>query len=224
MNATTATNPVLDKIKALLAKAEATTFEAEAELFRTKAFDLMMREGFTEKDLREVDSSKFVSKRIKLKSTTWREDIYLLMTCADANGLVLRMQQYDARQGGAFGFLYGPAHLIEQAELMFVMLHVQCVSACRRRNKYETQNEFHAGFALGVKHNLASAIADVAKDAPGVGLVLKSLHDQIEDKIGSGRASRMRAAAPGSQGLSAGATADANMRARVAASGRKAIG
>jgi hypothetical protein len=225
MTNTTETNPKLAKIKALMNKANnAGCTDAEASAFRAKVFEMMMREGFTEKDLREVDSTKFISKSVKLLSTTWREDIHLAMSCGDSVGIMTLMKAYDANRGGAYAVFRGPANLIEQAELAFIMLLAQCKTASRKRPKNESQRSFHAGFAAAVKRNVASALKDVEADMPGTGLVLLSLYEQIRDSVGKTRQSNTRSANAGAAGYRAGMTADTNMRQRVAASGRIAIG
>jgi hypothetical protein len=59
-----ATTEVNDRIKALLAKAQATEFEAEAEAFFTKAYALMLKHGIAEDDLVDKDMNVYVRQEL----------------------------------------------------------------------------------------------------------------------------------------------------------------
>src|SRR4051812_11936285 len=110
-NDTTNTNQsTIEKVRALLAKADRSEFEAEASLFREKAFEIMMREGISERDIADANSDSFTveTKWIKLPSTVWRELQHLGVVVAEINGAVLRAKAYDSRSG-AFAVFYGTA-------------------------------------------------------------------------------------------------------------------
>lgn len=220
------TSPTRDRIRALLAKAESTEFQAEADAFLAKAFELMAREGLTEADIKDTEIFKVESRRINLKSTTWREDQMLGGVVAKSIGCVSRVRSYGASAPAQIVF-YGTRAQIDAAELMFTSLLLQRARASRRRPRRETQREFASGFAMGVYKALERATKDVEQEAPGTGLALRSMEQRIEDEVNGGRPTRQartRAARPGDAGYSAGLTADAGMRARLQSQGPKAIG
>lgn len=214
-----------EKVKKLLAQAKhPNTSDTEAETFRQKAFEIMMREGLTEADVKDHDEFKVVSKTIKLKSTTWREDVILAGIVARANAAVTRYMAYDSYRGGAFINFYGEADQIEMCELMFASLILQRALAARRRPGNEKQREFASGFNVGLQTTFRRAQTTIETERGSLLPELKSRQDRINEEIGKGRTGRISQAAVGLAGLSAGLTADSGIFKRLNTVGPKAIG
>ena len=217
-------SPFLDKIRKLLAKASATPHAAEAEAFRAKAFELMMREGISESELKaKADEFRVETRSIKLRSTTWREDILLAATVANTLGCVVRYTAY-APGTGARAFFYGSPIQIEAAEQTLNMLLLQRDRASRRRPAYESQREFASGFTLGVSRSLRDARKEVADADASLLPALQDAQKRIEDQLEKARKGNIRPAGAGAAGISAGATADTGLRSRLEDGARKALG
>lgn len=219
----TTTSPFIDKIRKLMAKADGTSNAAEAEAFRAKALELMMREGISEALIRDSDQFKVERHSVKLRSTTWREDIIMSTYVAKAVGCVIRYSAY--RSGyGAHSVFFGTRPQVEAAEAMLQQLMLQRDRASRKRPSHESQRGFASGFAVGVGRSLAEATKEVSKDDANILPVLQSMQDRIEAELDSARSGRMRPASPTQSGIRAGMSADTGMRSRLEQSSRRAIG
>ena len=220
---TTTSSPFIDKIRKLMAKADGTTNAAEAEAFRAKAMEMMLREGISEALIRDVDTFKVESNNIKLRSTTWREDIMMSAHVAKSIGCVTRYSAYQPGHGARSHF-YGTRPQIEAAAAMMEQLMLQRDRASRKRPSHESQREFASGFALGVSRSLAEATAEVVKNDASLLPVLKSMVDKINEHLSAAGKGRMSPARPGAAGIAAGRAADTGMRARLEQNARRAIG
>lgn len=223
MTTNQATTSTIDKIKKLFAQANhQNTTDTEAEVFRQKAFELMMKHGVTEDEIRaKADTFTVVQKRIKLKTTTWREDVVLGGIVARANGAFHLYTAYTS-WGGAWIIFAGPADTVEVCEFMFNMLLAQRALASRRRkNKRETQREFASGFNVGVNKTFHQAV----KQSDGSLLpALQSMRDRIAAMVAHKKGSGLTTAQAGAQGYAAGLTADSGIRQRVESVTQRGIG
>lgn len=219
-----------EKVKKLLAMAnDKSATEAEAESFRQKAFEIMMREGISEDDVIDKDRFKVESKRLKLKSTAWREDVVLAGIVARANGAVIRYQAYqsgylDTSRNGAYAVFYGLQDQIDMCEMMFSSLIAQRGVAIRKRqNKYETPREFASGFNAGLQMTFKRAAAKVENEVGSILPILKSMRDRINAELSKTCSGRMTTARPGQEGVAAGLAADAGLHGRLSNSASRGL-
>jgi hypothetical protein len=122
---------VLDKVRALLAKAESTTFDAEAEAFTAKAQELMARH--------RIDRAMFEARehRPRPEEPAHRRfgvgDPYadakamLLANVADANGCTAVWSK-----GSGFTTVFGFVDELDAVDELFTSLLVQATAALRR--------------------------------------------------------------------------------------------
>jgi hypothetical protein len=120
---------VLEKVRALLAKAESTTFEAEAEAFTAKAQELMARHRI---DQAVVDAgasrhAQARARRIGVDNPYADTRALLLSRVAEANGC-RAMWSKELGSADVFGF---PDEL-DAVEELFTSLLVQATAALRR--------------------------------------------------------------------------------------------
>jgi len=123
-------NDPLRTIRALLAKAEATTFEAEAEAFTAKAQELIARHRIDRALLVEggaADRTTPVSRRVDLDDPYLRAKVILVTVVADANDCQCIWPK-PYRRVELFGF----ADDLDAVEELFTSLLVQATAALQR--------------------------------------------------------------------------------------------
>lgn len=128
---------MLNKIRGLLAKAEATTFAAEAEAFTAKAQDLMTRHAIEAAVLHAAghDPVAVIGARVYLESPYAAEKAQLLNYVALANRV--RMV-YDRKR--AIATVVGTLVDVDQVHLLFTSLLIQAT-----RSMAEAGSSGHAG-------------------------------------------------------------------------------
>lgn len=92
---------MLDKIEALLRKAESTTFEAEAATFYAKAQELMEKYAISEESLWQIDPSKAerpIFEHVTIKGDGTHNKFSLLTTIASCNRCVAWYDQGSSPQ------------------------------------------------------------------------------------------------------------------------------
>ncbi len=164
---------VLEKVRALLAKAESTTFDAEAEAFTAKAQELMARhridravleaDGHTERD-------EPVGRRIGVTDPYADAKALLLGGVADANGC-------RAVWSKTLGFttVFGFADELDGVEELFTSLLVQATGALRREGSKvdrtgasrttRFRRSFLVAFAARVGQRLHDAVHETVEAA-----------------------------------------------------------
>ena len=170
----TADPKMLARIRALLAKAEATTFPAEADAFTSKAQDLMTRHAIhaavlhassfdNEHDL----EGDVVARRVHLDNPYSAEKVTLLGAVYRANGA--RIAWHDT-----YGFctVVGLAVDLDLAEVMFTSLLLQATKsvgeasvgpAHTRTRQY--RQAFLVAFAIRIGERLGDAVDDATTQA-----------------------------------------------------------
>ncbi|MFC9517666.1 DUF2786 domain-containing protein [Nocardiaceae bacterium NPDC056970] len=170
----TADPKVLNKIRGLLAKAEATEFVEEAETFTAKAQELMTRYAVSAALLHAAapGSPTVRSRRIHLDNPYVKEKVHLLTAIGDANRV--RTVWFD--RFGIATVVGSPVDL-DQVDLLFTSLLIQATRAMQesspraKRGARTTsfRKAFLFGFAVRIGQRLKEAgnraTADVAAEA-----------------------------------------------------------
>jgi len=158
------TTDVLAKVRALLAKAEGTTFAAEAEAFTAKAQELMSRHAIDEamvaasSDLSDADRAMSVG-RVHL------EDPYLSQK-ADLLHVIARANTARSVLHGKLGIatIVGAAHDIDMVELLFTSLLLQATVAMQEAGRVAATDRTR-GFRASFLESFAIRIGERLKEA-----------------------------------------------------------
>jgi hypothetical protein len=129
LDAASVPSTILEKVRALLAKAESTTFEAEAEAFTAKAQELMARHRIDQAviDAGAARHEQPRARRIGVDNPYAETRALLLSRVAEANGCRV-MWSKELGSADVFGF---PDEL-DAVEELFTSLLVQATAALRR--------------------------------------------------------------------------------------------
>ncbi|WP_290866362.1 DUF2786 domain-containing protein [Hamadaea sp.] len=187
---------MLDKVRALLAKAESTTFPEEAEAYTAKAQELMARHSIDVALLmaRTGGRDEPGVRRISIDSPYEAPKTLLLQAVSEANGCRSVWSQY-------FGFctVAGFPGDLDSVELLFTSLLVQAVAAMTqsgpkqdrygRNNTRSFRQSFLTAYAQRIGERLQGAtetavnetIEDVGADA--LLPVLKARSDEVTEKF-----------------------------------------
>jgi hypothetical protein len=173
---------VLDKVRALLAKAESTSFDAEAEAFTAKAQELMARHRIDRALLDAGDpahAGEAVGRRIGIDDPYADAKAALVAGVADANG----SRAVWARDLG-FTTVFGFADELDAVEELFTSLLVQATAALRRAGSKQDRfgrsrttrfrRSFLAAFAVRIGQRLretVDATVEAASAELGIALV-----------------------------------------------------
>jgi hypothetical protein len=182
---------VLEKVRALLAKAESTSFEAEAEALTAKAQELMTRHrierAVVEAQAAGVASSP-TSRRIPVDDPYAGAKAVLLSTIADANGCRAVWSKYD-RSSTVFGFV----DELDAVDELFTSLLVQATGALVRagskrdvsgRSRTKSfRRSFLLAFAVRIGERLRAVVASTVSDVgTTTGTELVPLLDRRRDE------------------------------------------
>jgi len=201
-------DPMLDRVRALLAKAESTEFEAEAEAFTAKAQELMARYSIDAAMLsaRTTNSDHPITIRIPV------DDPY-----ADAKSLLLQIVAEHSRARAvrsseyAMSSVVGFAPDVAATEILFTSLLVQAQTAMQstaiaaaagaRARSSGFRSAFFLAYAHRVGERLGEINAHVTEQATtdlGTGLVpvlaarAAAVDDAVQDQFGQLSESRPR--------------------------------
>jgi hypothetical protein len=162
---------VLDKVRALLAKAESTTFDAEADAFTAKAQELMTRHRIDRAVLDARGSGRGeepVGRRIGVDDPYTDAKAVLLGNVADANGC-------RAVWSKSLGFttVFGFADELDAVEELFTSLLVQSTAALRRAGSKQDRygrsrtksfrRSFLLAFAVRIGQRLRESVESVVE-------------------------------------------------------------
>jgi hypothetical protein len=187
-------DPILDRIRSLLAKAESTEFPAEAEAFTAKAQSLITTARLDEAALwgsraPNGGTGRVSAIRVPIDEPYVNEKRILLAGIAAAN---------DARTIGERDLdlvtVVGPSGQLVHIELLFTSLMIQLQSALNtdasssvpgdRRRSRRYRASFIAGFACRIGERLAAARSVAVNDAAGSALpVLVSDRKAVDELI-----------------------------------------
>lgn len=157
---------VLEKVRRLLAKAESTTFEAEAEAFTEGAQRLMSRHRIDHALLAAAGPEVPAGRRVWLETPYTREKMLLLSAVADANGT----RSVWAKDDGHVTLLGFDAEL-DAVETLYTSLLVQATRAMHAHGRKggERTRDFRASFlaayATRIGERLAAADAEAQHEA-----------------------------------------------------------
>ncbi len=171
---------VLDKVRALLAKAESTTFDAEADAFTAKAQELMARHRIDRALLESRGGCRDapVGRRIGVADPYADAKALLLGCIADANGC-RAVWSRPLASSTVFGF----ADELDGVEELFTSLLVQASAALRREGSKRDghgrsrttrfRRSFLVAFAVRIGHRLEETVdATVASASAETGVAL----------------------------------------------------
>jgi hypothetical protein len=156
---------LLNRIRALLAKAEATSYAAEAETFTAKAQDLMTRHAIDEALLRETDEQvAVIAQRVHLQCPYASTKATLLNAASRANRCKVI---YNASL--AIATVVGVPVDVDQVEMLFTSLLIQATRAmaeagAARPGSFDRSATFRRSFltAYGVRIGERLREADAA--------------------------------------------------------------
>ena len=152
-------DPVLARVRALLAQAESTTFPAEAEVFTAKAQAMMSRHAIDEAMVRHAAGNRDrpITVRLPIDVPYAAEQAVLLHVVADAGRCrSISMSNY------AMSTLIGAATDVRRVEILFTSLLLQAQAALNHEaasggaGSHRRSRRFRAGFLAGY----ASRIGD----------------------------------------------------------------
>ncbi|MEU5873800.1 DUF2786 domain-containing protein [Glycomyces sp. NPDC047369] len=180
-----------EKIRALLAKAESTDSDAEAEAFTAKAQQLIARHSINEALLAETGQDKREPEalRVVIERPYEQPKAELLAQIADANHC--RSVYWS---DGGFTTLIGDRADLRSVELLYHSLLVQATSAMARvgsvsakRGKSQTRSfrqSFLASFAMRIGERLRESADDTAREvAEETGTDLVPVMRQRDDRV-----------------------------------------
>ncbi|WP_100444491.1 DUF2786 domain-containing protein [Glycomyces xiaoerkulensis] len=162
---------VYEKVRALLAKAEATDSDAEAEAFTAKAQQLIARHSINEALLAESPDAALeaAAARIYVEKPYEKPKSELLHVVADANGC---RSVYSPAAG--FATVVGGATNLRSVELLYNSLLVQATSAMTRagskrdgsgRSRARSfRQSFLASFAVRIGERLAESADETVRE------------------------------------------------------------
>ena len=187
---------MLNKVRALLAKAEATEFEAEAEVFTAKAAELMAKYGIDEAmaSQRGHVNAKPGNKVILVDAPYAGPKASLLNVVAKA--FRCRAVQLASRDKTHLKVhLFGFESDMEMVEILFTSLLLQASHGAVRVEKQtdyygrtrtrSARSSYILGFAYAVQTRLAESTkkAETEASGPGTALVLRSREVAVNDAV-----------------------------------------
>ncbi len=168
--AITATSSVpsalLDKVRALLAKAESTDFDAEAEVFTAKAQELMTRHRIDRSILqadRQGERETPSGRHVVIENPYPEAKAVLLGVVAGANG---GTAVFSKELG--FSTVFAQTNELDIIEDLFTSLLVQATAALRRQgSKYDRSGRsrttrFRRSFLVAFAHRIGERLQDAA--------------------------------------------------------------
>jgi hypothetical protein len=174
---------MLDKIRALLAKAEATNFPEEARAFFEGAQRLMVQHSIDEAMLRKTtDSGTPTFKTVLIQAPYLRSKGSLLAVVAKVNNCrVVAPYKTRGGDGTANYTIYGFTNSIQTTEMLYTSLLVQMTSELldaeldipRDVHGKTWKNNFLLGFCVEIQKRLETVTQEVVRET-GMGLVLLS--------------------------------------------------
>ncbi|MBV6762714.1 DUF2786 domain-containing protein [Rhodococcus opacus] len=154
---------VLNRIRGLLAKAEATDFAEEAEIFTAKAQELMTRYAINAALLHTqngVGNTAVHSRRIHLENPYVKEKVHLLTEIGDSNRV--RTVWFSSL---AIATVVGTPLDLQQVDMLFTSLLVQATRAMQFADADSRSGARTTSFRKGFLAGFASRIGQRLRDA-----------------------------------------------------------
>lgn len=181
---------MVNKIQALLAKAESTNSEHEAEMFRAKAFELAAKYGM-ENALETTPENPDV---VQMREFVIKGQ-YLLRRAMLLNVIVKALNGKAIRMGGSKGqelmFVYAYSRDLDMIDMLWKSLDLQLASAVRNAyvpygtNARTFRTSFITAFASAVGLRLQEIYnrqkVEAANSVPGAALVLVTREENVEN-------------------------------------------
>ena len=157
-------DPMLQRVRALLAQAESTTFDAEAETFMAKAQELMTRHAITEAmlDARRANLDAPTTARIAIDEPYLSQKVQLLHVVA--KNTRSRCVQHV---GDGMCSVIGMANDVAATDMLFTSLLVQGSaalqqhSAARPKGTAADTRDFRKSFWFGFSHRIGARLAAI---------------------------------------------------------------
>jgi Protein of unknown function (DUF2786) len=208
---------MMQKILALLAKAESTEFEGEAAVYLAKAEKLMVRHSIDQADLKPEEREKIIMTRVTI--TRNRPDHVLWNSACLANDV-----KFIRNPDNTFATLVGFPADIAFVQALYASLLLQREGFLRRETKphWENGRTFNHSFRLGYANRIYQRLTEakkvvVEKTGPGTELVLASKAAQVDlrtkqefPRVVSGSRIRAHSRAAYTAGAAAANRADAS--------------
>lgn len=236
-------NGLLEKIRALLAKAESTEFPEEAYSLQAKAQELMTRYAIEDIELQKLnpgrtDTIVTVFLNVIGPYALAKGDILAAVTRNNRCRLIhpnrltqIRDENGDIQKGVGTFRIYGFESDVNLVQMAFTSLLIQAntemldseldriTSASTVVHGKTWRNSFLKGYAYGVNERLRKATADATNaanlSAPGTGLVLVDRKKAVDDFISANLRTSKRSTASAISGAGYGAGKAAADRADV---------
>lgn len=206
MNSLSPDASTLERVRKLLAMAERTENDVEADAFSRKAAELIARHRIAPEQLRvHTDAADLIIEEIELGRGAYvRGRYHLLAGIADAHGCIAT---FMTQQHGTVGHVTGQRTDVEVVLVLYNSLHQQMASrasANRRSTAAATQRyrrSFMFGFAAQVSEMMREAYEDAIASHPdpaSIHPVLLDRREKVKDFAGQqlGRIVTARPAAP----------------------------
>lgn len=198
------TEDQLNKIRALLAKAEATDFPQEAETYTAKAMELISKWGIDQSLLEAKAKSTVIGDRIfKVYAPFANDKVIFFNAIVNALGgraIKLTRQRKAPNPGYEELHVFATETDLARIDLLFTSLLVQCATAMNyavatsREGQYRPRkfkSDFLYGFSTEVGYRLLMAERKAAKDSEATAaeqgmstaLVLVSKRDQVNQAV-----------------------------------------
>lgn len=177
---------MLNKIRALLAKAEATTFEHEAEAYTSRALQLMAKYGIDEARARQQDpQARVTAKTIRLAAPFRAQRGSLLTAIGEPMGCRVVVMLPNARKEPRVAHVIGYPSDVERVVILFESLLIQAnrfmaTTHMPRRAKAKFRRDWLHGFAAMVRTRIEewNALTTV-QEGPGTDLVLRDRDETV---------------------------------------------
>lgn len=218
----------LDKVKALLSKAERTDNPAEAEIFAAKAQEIIARNNFSDEDLGTADENEVIRLDIKIKAPYASAKSSILGAVGRNNGVFILFDRHNG-----VGRLYGRRSDVSLVEAMFTALSTAAASGAMKAeipygdSPRAFRHAFIEAFAWRISQRLTEQNREVVETSPGAGIVLADRTKAGEDLArGDGKWKTRKTTVSSSAGIRAGAAAAdrASLGRDVGAGSQRALG
>lgn len=180
---------IITRIQALLAQAESTTFDAEAEVFYAKAQELMIQHAIDEQMLRDAmpaeQREKPVVKTVTYSTTSAnRLGRAQIMEAVASNNRCRAVFHSGSTEEAKKVTLVGFQADIDFCVVLNASLYVQAYREAKRKNLTARQTTaFYSGFATEVRARLRqfNRVAEEKAPTPGNALALRDVRTQVNE-------------------------------------------
>jgi Protein of unknown function (DUF2786) len=223
----------VDKVRGLLAKAQGTDNQAEAEAFFAKAQELITKWEIEDAELRAAQDAGTISwvinhRSYPLSSYSPVQDSYAMQQVAKAMGMEAFEKPYVRGFSKAETVVFGTDDDLDRFEMMWASVSLQMIRFMKAEERVEwnrnEQRKFRLGFKVGFGRRIGERIASSRSKATGKSLVLAGKQDALVAALPDNvRVRGIKSDAAANQaGARAADRADINHNERVAGGRAKA--